>query len=130
PPTSFQAESFDLVLGLSIFTHLNEQDQFAWLSELRRLSCKGALILVSVHGEPAICRLGEPSALWTYRASSGFLDLGANHDLKGILPESSYRSIYHSPTYIRDNWSRYFTVLRVIPGYFWGYQDLVVLRND
>lgn len=129
PPTELEPESFDLILGLSIFTHLNEPDQFAWLSELQRVAAQNALVLVSTQSEPALCRLGAPELLWRYRQSSGFVDLGANPDLKGVVQEESYRSIYHTLEYIRSRWSEYFEVLLVLPGYFWGYQDLVVLRK-
>lgn len=35
PPTTFRDEQFSVVLGISVFTHLKEDVQFEWLSELR-----------------------------------------------------------------------------------------------
>ena len=37
PPLAFEDGRFDLVLGYSVFTHLNVSYQDAWLGELRRL---------------------------------------------------------------------------------------------
>jgi hypothetical protein len=36
PPTSLPAAAFELIIGLSVFTHLDEATQFAWLNKLPR----------------------------------------------------------------------------------------------
>ncbi len=50
PPTGFADQSFDLVIGLSVLTHLQESDQWLWLSELQRVTRPGALLFLSVQG--------------------------------------------------------------------------------
>src|SRR5262245_29447921 len=50
PPSSFTDEAFDLVYGISVFTHLNEDMQFSWLSDLRRITRPGGYLLLTVHG--------------------------------------------------------------------------------
>jgi len=51
PPTSLPDAGFDLVYAFSVFTHLTEPLQHAWLAELRRVTRPGGLILITTHGE-------------------------------------------------------------------------------
>lgn len=57
PPTRFASESFDLVYGISVFTHLSETDQDRWLAELQRITKPGAAVLMSSQGEIAFLRV-------------------------------------------------------------------------
>jgi SAM-dependent methyltransferase len=57
PPLPFEDESFDLAYALSVFTHLTEPLQRAWLAELHRVLRPGALLLVSTHGDASRDRL-------------------------------------------------------------------------
>ena len=132
PPTSLASGSFDLILGISVFTHLSEQDERQWLAELRRISAPGGVLLMSVHAETTMSRLSLPLAAIRSWRSSGFLDVGANRGLDGILNESEtdyYRDTYHTSRYIRERWSQYFEIVDLIPGYVGNLQDLVVMRS-
>src|SRR2546430_3058492 len=44
PPTPFADESFDLVYGISVFSHLSQADQDRWLAELHRLTKPGGAV--------------------------------------------------------------------------------------
>jgi SAM-dependent methyltransferase len=50
PPTSFAGDSFDLIYGLSIITHLSAKNHFAWIEELRRILKPGGLLLITCQG--------------------------------------------------------------------------------
>jgi SAM-dependent methyltransferase len=50
PPAPYEAESFDLVYGLSVLSHLSEPLQDAWVAEFHRLLRPGGLLIVSVLG--------------------------------------------------------------------------------
>lgn len=50
PPTHFPAEYFDLVFGISIFTHLNKESHFLWITELHRILNKNGILLFTTHG--------------------------------------------------------------------------------
>lgn len=50
PPTQFPEDMFDGIYGLSIFTHLSEQNHVNWISELHRISKIKAIIIVTSHG--------------------------------------------------------------------------------
>ncbi len=51
PPTHFENGFFDAIYGLSIFTHLSEENHYNWINELHRISKKGAIIIITTHGE-------------------------------------------------------------------------------
>ncbi len=53
PPLPFDDGAFDLVIGYSVFTHLDEQYQDAWLAELRRVLAPDGAALLTVHGPAA-----------------------------------------------------------------------------
>lgn len=129
PPTPLPAASFDLVLGLSVLTHLEEAVQDAWLRELQRLTRPGALLLLSVEGlvQTALYRVPPDHIQRVHER--GIVDAGANAQLEAVLPGSTYyRNTWHSPDYILAHWSRWFDVLDIIGGVA-GNQDLVLLRR-
>jgi SAM-dependent methyltransferase len=51
PPTPYVTGSFDLVYALSVFSHLDEPLQHAWVVEFKRLLRPGGLLVLSVLGE-------------------------------------------------------------------------------
>ena len=92
PPTTLDASMFDLVIGISVCTHLSEQHQDQWLAELRRLCRPGGLVLLSVQGK-------SQSAL--YRVSAGlvrqldqfrFVIKGFNPSINDLIGSSSVLS--------------------------------------
>jgi SAM-dependent methyltransferase len=67
PPLTFSDGSFDLVYGLSVFTHLTVDTQRRWLGELRRVLRPGGYLLLTTHGESYADRL-EPDEHERFRA--------------------------------------------------------------
>jgi SAM-dependent methyltransferase len=51
PPLSYEDESFDFVYALSVFTHLSEELQHAWMSELRRVIRPGGFLFFTTKGD-------------------------------------------------------------------------------
>jgi SAM-dependent methyltransferase len=51
PPLPYPALSFDFVYGLSVFTHLSEELQHAWMRECQRVLKPEGYLLVSTMGE-------------------------------------------------------------------------------
>jgi SAM-dependent methyltransferase len=50
PPVPFADDSFDLIIGWSVLTHLPENYQDEWLAELARVLSPGGVMLQTVHG--------------------------------------------------------------------------------
>jgi len=130
PPTRLEAGSFDLMIGISVFTHLTEDVQEEWLSELRRLAAPGAVLLMTIHGMTSFMRSGGLKPLLKFSLSRGFLDVGDCTDLGDFIDNPHYyRGIFHSAKYIKKHWSKHFDIVTIIPGYIGNNQDLVILRN-
>jgi SAM-dependent methyltransferase len=124
PPLAFADAQFDLVYSISVFTHLDEQKQFAWLVELRRVARPGAILLLTVHGAAASANL--PRDVRGAIERDGFLYLPSFAD-KGRFPDW-YQNAYHTEAYVRRTFGRYFKLLDYLPAEIYG-QDLVVLER-
>ncbi|MDX2145686.1 MAG: class I SAM-dependent methyltransferase [Rhodospirillaceae bacterium] len=131
---------FDLIISVSVFTHMNEADQFFYLSELKRVAKPGATLLLTVHGAHAL-RLGETQphvfemltiprqGLVDARAAFG----GAGFQFilqHGHLTSRNYDYgiTFISENYVRREWAKFFDVVGVRPGAIHGFQDIVVLK--
>ena len=129
PPTAFADRRFDLVIGLSVLTHLSEADQWAWLSELRRITRPGALVFLSVSGPTQFAYTGFQPRLYRQLQAQGFLDLARDPALDGVISEHDYyRAAFHSRDYIVSRWTEYFEVVAIIDAIA-AVQDFVVLRR-
>lgn len=131
PPTGLSYASFDLVFAHSVFTHLTEESQFAWPSQLRDLLKPDGLCCVTVMAELAWFSrhgpTGRPVQLARFLAD-GYLDEG--HIDVGVdsLSPGAYRSTHHTLEYIQREWSKYMRIEEIIHG-FADLQTLIVLRR-
>lgn len=124
PPLEYGEEMFDLIFSLSVFTHLDESDQFNWLEELRRVTRPGAILLISTHGENCWNRLPMDDQV---EIKNRGIFVKEAHALWGVFDK--YFNTYHSYDYIRDRWQEHFSVLAHIPQGINNHQDLVILRR-
>jgi SAM-dependent methyltransferase len=124
PPLPFEDGAFDLVYGISVFTHLPEDLQWAWLEDLRRVVRPGGVVLTTKLNHASY---DLPAAVKAEGAKTGFVywgDADATEGLPGF-----YRLAYHSHDYVRQEWSRYFDVLQIGSHDLNGTQDSVLLRR-
>ena len=133
PPLPFPDASFDVVYGVSVFTHLREPMQLRWLAELARVTSPGAWILVTVHGRTAIDFSRLPPEEYVRLVeevdAKGILETGTNAQLDGHADHGGeYVNVFHGFDYIRRVWGRSFAVADILPGYIL-HHDLVVLRT-
>jgi SAM-dependent methyltransferase len=126
PPTPYDSDSFDLVIGFSVFTHLAREVQHAWLTEMQRVIAPGGLFLASTHGSFAAYfeHLGDSPAL----LRDGIIDNITDDSLDGIAPQGYYRGVFQTREYTVREWSRYFEIVEYIERGV-NFQDLVVMRR-
>ena len=124
PPLPYADAQFDLVYALSVFTHLTEDLQEAWIAELTRIVRPGGHLIISTHGESYLHRLNDDERR---RFESGHLIVKNNVR----APGSNTCSAYHPVAYIRSHLARGLDVVAIIPEGAKGNprQDLNVLRK-
>lgn len=128
PPMPFASESFDAIYCISLFTHLDESMQDAWLQEIARMLKPGGLLLATTHGELATssCTASELAQLQT----DGFVFRTASPrriKLDGL--PAFYQTSFHSRRYVQEHWSKVLDVVSHVPGGIQQHQDLIVLRR-
>ncbi len=119
PPLSLPDGRFDLIVVFSVFTHLDESYQDAWLAELRRLTRPGGMVVATVHGNSKweVIRdgpmAGEPEleGMSAQLDRRGFLHWRGD-DWRPFFPDY-YHTSFHRPDYIRDRWGRWFDVIDI-----------------
>ena len=67
PPLSYSCDKFDFIYSISVFTHLTENLQQAWMEELRRVLQPVGYLLITVHGESRLHQL-SPEERARFRA--------------------------------------------------------------
>jgi len=59
PPLDYQNNSFDIIYGISIFTHLSEDLHYQWMKELTRVLKSNGILFITTHGDSFKNKLGE-----------------------------------------------------------------------
>ena len=121
PPLDLPDASFDVVLAISIFTHLDEAEQFAWLSDIRRMLRPGGILVATTLPQEFASGVPGLTAEELERLSeTGFLavDHGAS--------TFNEKSTFHGRAYLEKAWSPDLRLRSHQPRGFVSYQDLSV----
>jgi SAM-dependent methyltransferase len=122
PPLPFHDEFFDFIFSISVFTHIPEDMQFAWLAELRRvLKIGGTALFSTLPLDLLKDRLSDAEL----RRGFYYIDGGKGTD---GLPRF-YRDTHHSREYIEREWSRYFSIEVFKEKGIANHQDLIVCKR-
>lgn len=113
PPTDYAPDSFDLIYAISVFTHLDENYQFQWLEELRRITKPGGVLLLTVDSS----LVGDQDFVFQRSYEDG------------LFP-AWYQNAFHSEKYVRENFGKYFEVLGYLPRGMNEHQDVVLLKKS
>jgi SAM-dependent methyltransferase len=133
PPLPFRNEHFDFIYSISIFTHLSEQDQFAWLAELERVIRPGGIVIITTQGKNKnyerlsddVKRQLERDGIWYDEDNVYFED----NKTYGFKFPKAFKLTYHTHSYIHRLWSKYFEILEISDRAVCHDQDAVVLRK-
>jgi SAM-dependent methyltransferase len=124
PPLAYPDGKFDLVYAFSVFTHLTEDLQASWMSELARVIKAGGHMLISTHGESYSGRLNSAERRRFARGG-----LVVKNDVNS--PGSNMCAAYHPYAYVRDHLAAGLELVEFQPTGAKGnpHQDLYVLRK-
>ena len=104
PPLPFADASLDMIYAISVFTHLNEDFQRAWIAELERVLTPGGMLLLSVYSEHVWREQPEAATV----EAGGFV-FRKSEKLKGILPDwyhTALQSQGRVTSMLRERFSR------------------------
>lgn len=124
PPLRYADASFDFVYALSVFTHLAEYLQDAWMRELRRVLRPRGWLLITTHGAGFMNHLSPHERA---RYDSGELVV----QWEGVAG-SNLCSAYHPEAYVRGPFSTGFELLEFASEGALGNppQDQILLRKS
>lgn len=122
PPLRYPDEFFDLVYAISVFSHLPQDLQSAWLAEIRRVLRPGGLFIGSVHGEALLLAAEQAPAREALRRQGILYIPGGGTP---GLPDY-YQTTYHTREYLEGEWGRHFEILHFQERGINNQQDAVV----
>ncbi|NND53336.1 MAG: class I SAM-dependent methyltransferase [Flavobacteriaceae bacterium] len=110
PPTVYEDEFFDAIYGLSVLTHLSEENHFNWINELYRIAKTGAILILTTHGKAFREKLVKDDQL--------LFDTN-NLVVQGNTLEGHRTfAAFHPPKYMLKLFAGKFAVLDLIEGTF------------
>jgi SAM-dependent methyltransferase len=135
PPLPYPAGNFDLVYAISVFTHLDEDYQFAWLAELKRVLRPGGILIATTHGafiHDLASRRGSlsPVELETLQHKGLLFKTGRKGLFKLDSLPDFYQAAFHTKQYVTEAWTKFFTIRHYLERGLEDYQDLVLLSNE
>lgn len=141
-PLPYTDGQFDCVISISVFSHMNEQDANFYLKELHRITCPGAILFLTIHGQRAVDRaLSEPkildmlaipreavsnSSLVLQTSGFSFVLQAQNY----LFEAYEYGMTFISEDYVRSEWAKLFMVEKILLADIYDFQDIVVLRHQ
>jgi SAM-dependent methyltransferase len=124
PPLAYDDEQFEFVYAISVFTHLTEPLQHAWMRELERVLLPGGVLVITTKGRSRLEPLDDAERR---RFEEGALIV---HDAR--YAGRNLCAAFHPERYIRDVLAGSLEVLDFVPASRNGpqSQDVFVLRKD
>jgi SAM-dependent methyltransferase len=132
PPTTLTTDAFDLIVGHSVFSHLDVLAQEAWLEELARVTRPGGHVAVSINGPVALTWHLEHPLVDVPQSVADTVERDGIGIWAGDGWEDEHYDGYHTTfvthAYVQERWSRWFDVRVIDEAAALPTQDIVVLR--
>lgn len=109
PPLNQPSSSFDLIWGISVFTHLTDSWS-RWLVELHRLLRANGLLYLTFMGS-GMSEIITGESWDEDKIGMNVLKYGQSWDLGGPM-------VMHSPWWIDEHWGRGFEIISLLPDGF------------
>ena len=144
PPQAIEADTLDLSVALSVFSHLDREQSIAWMSELARVTKPDGLILVTTHGafslgvltrsaeHQSVLEIDAPQAQDMLRRlqTEGFLhkvlSKATLERADGV--DDNYGQAFMTEAFAREGWGEFVEVVGYVPVGLNLFQDVFVLR--
>ncbi len=108
PPLPFPEQHFDLVYGISILTHLSEENQYAWSNELYRVLSPGGVVILTTHGDAFMEKLSaaevkvyeHQKVILRDKSKEGHRTFGTFHPpafIRSVFTQSGFSILEHNP---------------------------------
>jgi len=118
PPMPLPESRFDVIMCGSVFTHLPEEAQWRWLSELHRVLRPGGLLITCTHSPKLIFTRPDLTADQLRELETfGFLFAPGG----GAFNEDG---AFHTRAYLENGWKRWFRLELFEELGYCGFQDL------
>jgi trans-aconitate methyltransferase len=126
PPLNLNVQ-FDFIYATSVFTHLPEDLQFDWLTELTRITKVGGYLVLTTHGE----LLDNSVASLRDEEKKNFLEKGFWYRDSSYNPigKDYYDVVWHTKEYVAKHWSKYFQIVKHIDKGINNHQDLILCKK-
>jgi SAM-dependent methyltransferase len=122
PPLPFGDQFFDFIFSISVFTHLPEDMQFAWLAELHRVLKVGGTAVLSTLPLGLVEKTVDENKI-----SRGFYYSPGGKGTKGL--PGFYQDAFHNRQYVEREWSRYFLIEDYKERGIANHQDLILCKR-
>jgi len=119
PPFPFEADFFDCIYAISVFTHLSEEMHFEWIRELRRVMKPNGLLILTTHGDSSRDRL--------LLREKQLYDSGKLIVRGDVKEGKKWYLAYHPPRFIKNKLLKNFNI--VSHSYFSHTQEIWVARK-
>lgn len=123
PPLPYAGNQFDCVYALSVFTHLSQPLQHAWMQNLVRVLRPGGYLFLSTHGEYYAADLsGEDKE--RFRSGQPVIRFAG-------VSGSNLCNVVHPPEYVTTSLAAGLELVDFLPEGAWGNprQDLFLFRK-
>jgi SAM-dependent methyltransferase len=129
PPLPFKSESFDLVYGISVFTHLSAEHEAVWLKELQRIIKPDGLVIVTVRGEDMARKAVTPgSEEEAVLLREGIVFRAPPNGFRKEGRPDCYGNTYHTRQYVMERYSQEFEICDYVE-HGVRKQDVLVLKK-
>jgi SAM-dependent methyltransferase len=126
----YPRDHLDLVIAISVFTHLDKYLEGFYLAESARIVRPGGYCLFSVSSEKALASRKKKGMIeWKDVLITDLHCQGHIYKPKPSAVDARHGYSLHSEDYIKTHWSNYFEVAHIYKNYIDNVQDLVVLKK-